>query len=208
MNTIRCGTVVAVTLFCLCCVGAEESYYQRYLRIVDTSGEWPKGIRSHLLIDTNNTTAKVTNVVIHLGNLRTNGEISGIRLGMTTDEVVARWGMPLGLQCSSATGPWFSFTDIGLRFKANALYRVDIPETARFDHELRGDSALKDWVRVLGEPTMRRENQHGISLVYETRGVVRTVLSLTFNPDGNMRFAPILLSAPEDPQKWFNPSKP
>jgi len=185
---------------------ADDSFYQRYLSLVDTSGTFLNGHTSPLLVDTNNTAAKIGNVVIRLDNLRTNGEIAGIRLGMTTDEVVARWGMPRGLQCSSMTGPCLAFADTRLRFKGNALDYVHIPKEARFDHDLRGNSALKDWVRVLGEPTMRKDDQFGSSLVYETRGATRTVLLLTFDHDGEMRFPPSLYCEP-DLTKWFKPIK-
>jgi hypothetical protein len=206
MSTIKYTLAFIVALVCFGCL-ADDSFYQRYLSLVDTSGTFLRGHTSPLLVDTNNTTAKITNVVIRLDNLRTNGEFAGIHLGMTTDEVVARWGMPRGLQCSSATGPCLSFADTRLRFKGDALDHVYIPEAARFDHDLRGDSALKDWVRVLGEPTMRKDDQYGSSLVYETRGVVRTVLLLTFDPDGDMRFPPSLWREP-DLTKWFKPLKP
>src|SRR5262245_38968727 len=108
MRSMRYRSAIIVTLFCLKRLAADSSFYQRYVSIVDTSGKWPTGLKSPLLVDTNNTTAKLTNAVIRLDNLRTNGEVAGVCLGMTTDEVVARWGKPPGLQCSSTTGPSFS----------------------------------------------------------------------------------------------------
>lgn len=207
MRNIRYNLLFVVALACLKCVAADESYYHRYLRLVDTSVTWPTGLQSPLLVDTNNTTAKLTNLVIRLDSLRTNGEIADIRLGMTTDEVVACWGMPRGLQCSRAVGPCPSYTDVRLNFKGNALDYIHIPKTARFDHQLRGDSPLNDWIHVLGEPTMRRDDQFGSSLVYETRGVVRTGLLLTFNSDGETSFSSALWRDP-DLTKWFKPAKP
>ena len=204
MRSMRYNLVFVVIFCCLKCLAADDTYYQRYLRLVDITG---KGSSSPLLVDTNNTTAKFTNVVVRLDNLRTNGEVAGIRLGMTTDEVVARWGMPRGLQCSSAVGPCLWFTDVRLNFKSNALDHVQIPAAALFDHELRGDSPLKDWVRVLGEPTMRRDDHYGSELVYETHGTMRTVLLLTFDADGEMKFPPSLWRDP-DFTKSFKPIKP
>jgi hypothetical protein len=206
MKTTGYSSTIVAIVFCWQCLLAEESFYQRYEKIVDTSGLWPTGINSPSLVDTNNTVAKLTNVVIRLDNLRTNSEVAGIRLGMTTDEVVARWGRPRGLQCSSAAGPNFNYIDTRLRFKTNALDCVHIPRTAQFDHGLRGDSTLKDWMRVLGEPIMRKDDQFGSWLVYEFRGMTRTVLLLSFDPDGEAGLPPVIYHDP-DLTRWFKPLK-
>src|SRR5262245_61470584 len=94
---------------CFTCAAADETYFQQYLRIVDMT-KWPTnwmGTKSPFLVDTNNAGPKLRSVIIPVDNLRTNGDIAGIHLGMTTDEVVARWGKPRSIVCSSPIGPWF-----------------------------------------------------------------------------------------------------
>lgn len=198
-------SALAIAFLSFKCAAAEETYFQQYLRIVDFR-QWPTGhftsLKSPFLVDTNNTTGKLKNSVIPVNNLKTNGEIAGIRLGMTTDEVVARWGKPRSIACSSPIGPWFGFSDVTLHFKTNSLDRIQFRETTRFDHGLRGDSPLDDWVRVLGEPTERTNGEFRSILVYETRGMMHIVLVLRFDPDGEMT-----TTIYRDPE-WLKAAKP
>ncbi len=187
-------------------LGADDSFFLRYVGLLNTNDTRPIAVHSTSVVDTSNTAPKLESIEISLDKLRSAGEVGDIRLGMTMDQVVLHWGKPKSLYANCGPGPRFIYADVTLNFTSNALDRIYLPESARFTSGLRADSKLGDWVRVLGEPTMRN-NRSGISLAYETKATIRTVLLLSFDSDGNPRSCP---TPWRDPAltNWFRVSAP
>src|SRR5467141_1173381 len=78
------------------CLSEEADFYRTFLSMVDTNAERAVAIRSPLLIDTNNAAPKLTNLVMDLAESKENGRLGGIQLGMTMEQIIARWGKPKG----------------------------------------------------------------------------------------------------------------
>ena len=195
-NQLLCAGL-ALLLCCIRSPAADLDFYHCFLSLVDTNDLRVEGATNALLVDVNNTEPKLTNSVISLQKLRTDGVVGSIRLGMTMQEVVARWGKPIWLNPRCDGGHRFVFTDCSLVLQGNSLCKLRFGETGVFDNSLSARSSLKDWVQALGQPTLRNDNVNGSSLVYETRGRVRTVLLLIFHPTGDLVFPPTLyLDAP------------
>jgi hypothetical protein len=184
------------------CLAADSDYYQQYLRFVDTNS--PSGIAKAALEDTNNKAPKLANTVLSLQKMREQGQIGNIHLGMTMDEVVARWGKPFGLY--PMCGNRFYFSDCNLYFQGNSLHSVYLNGTPLFDHGLSVKSNLKQWTQVLGQPSSRHDDAQGSTLAYETRGAIHTGLFLMFDPDGDMKVPPTLHLDPLT--NWFKPTQP
>ena len=77
-----------------CSAGRGGDFYRQFLSLVDTNQPGALPVRSLLLTDTNNTARKLTNTVVNLSNVWEWGEIAGVRLGTTMEEVAALWGKP------------------------------------------------------------------------------------------------------------------
>jgi hypothetical protein len=203
----HCFPVVTLLLCCFKCFAAESDFYGRFLSLTTTTNDWRViGVTNALLVDVNNKAPKLTNAVIPLERLRTEGEVGTIRLGMTMEEVVTRWGKPLWLHPRCDGGHKFNFSDCSLVFVANCLSKVRFEDGAVFDHELSAQSNFSAWRRVLGEPTILNKNSYGSGAIYENVGKVRTVLVLAFEPDGEVKFPPALYLDPPL-TNWFRTSR-
>lgn len=169
-------------LCCLSCFAADDEFYRYFLTQADTNDLTPRLLRSPLLVDTNNTGVKLTNTKVKLDTLLSHGELGGIRLGMTMDEVVGRWGKPKGFYTRCGGGPRFMFTDADLVFRGNALWRVWPPGSLVFDKGLTAHSNLRDWTKALGKPTRRvaGTNSSFVLGFYES---ARCSLRLDIDPD-------------------------
>ena len=199
--------VMALLLCCIGCSAAELDFYSRFLSLANTNDWRAQGVTNALLVDVNNTAPKLTNSAILLQRLRTEGEVGSIRLGMTMEEVVTRWGKPIWLHPRCDGGHKFSFADCSLVFVGNSLNKVRFRNTAFFDQGLSAESDFKAWQKVLGEPTLVNGNSYGSVAVYEKTGTVRTVLLLTFEPDGEVKFPPAVYLDPPL-TNWLNKSQP
>jgi len=180
-------TSLLLMAFCLSVRGADEQFYRNFLALADTNDPAPRLLKSPVLVDTNNTAAKLSGTVIQLDRLRAEGQVADLRLGMTMTEVVSRWGKPKAFYSNCDGGPRFIFADTSVVFRGNGLRRIRLPERTVFDRGLQGDSSLADWIRVLGQPSNRRDNQYGSYVTYET---AKAVIALAFEPDGSMKFPP------------------
>jgi hypothetical protein len=185
MNTMRSLRILALALCCFSSRAADDRFYGDFLRFADTNDLNPRGLSSALLVDTNNTVPKIGKSVLQLDKLRARGQIGDICLGMTMGEVVGRWGKPMRFYSHCGGGPRLDFSDTSLFFRGNALRRITLPRTVIFEKGLLGRSSLTDWIRVLGEPNKRRDDQYGSYIQYET---ARAVMWLCFEPDGTMTF--------------------
>jgi len=179
---------IIVVYCCWRCTAAESDFYGTFLSLSNTNDPTPRLMTSPLLVDTNNSSRKLANTVISLESLKAEGKTADLRLGMTMNEVVTRWGKPVQFYSVCGGGPRFDFADASLRFRQDRLVRIYLRQSARFDHDLSGRSSLKEWVAVLGQPTGRRDTEHGSTLSYEMPGGYCFVL--TFEPDGEVLFPP------------------
>jgi hypothetical protein len=132
-----------------------------FLSLVDTNAVLIKGVTNAVLVDKNNRAPKLTNTVLSLLKLATEGEVGNIRLGMTMDEIVTRWGKPIWLHPNCDGGHLLNFTDCSLVFRGNSLSKVRFQETALFDQGLSAQSNLQQWRQVFGEPTLLNTHPHG-----------------------------------------------
>jgi hypothetical protein len=142
-------------------------FYQQYLSAADTNQfTQPLGALPGLA-DTNNTGMKVTNGVVDLESLKQSGEISGVRLGMTMQQVVDRWGKPKAGWSRCLHGLiTLSYTEVSLGFEGNRLETIRFSPPAKLAGGLSPASQVEEFVRVLGAPTGRL----GRSLVYLSAG--------------------------------------
>lgn len=142
-------------------------FYQQFLSTVDTNQfTQPLGALPGL-VDTNNTGIKLTNAVVDLERLMQSGEISRVRLGMTMQEVVDRWGKPKAGWSRCLHGlVTFSYTEVSLGFEGNRLETIHFSPPPRLAGGLSPTSEVEEFVRVLGAPTSR----FGRDLVYLAAG--------------------------------------
>jgi hypothetical protein len=186
MLPMRTACLLLLAL-CLSLRAADDQFYRDFLSLADTNDPAPRLLKSPLVVDTNNTAPKIASTVVQLDRLRAEGRVADLRLGMTMSEVVGRWGKPRGFYSNCDGGPRFLFADASVVFRGNALRRIRLSEAVMFDRGLRGDSGLADWIRVLGEPSKRTDNQYGTYVIYQTP---KAVIALAFEPDGTMKFPP------------------
>lgn len=160
---------IVLMLLGLCSPASAGEFYQKFLSLVDTNQFPLKPITSPALVDTNNTGIKITNAAVDLESLRRSGGISGVVLGMTMDEAVARWGRPSGAYspgCLHGLTTFF-YGEVALGFEADRLETIQIPpQGARLAGGLSTESKVVDFVRVIGAPTRRRDSGTSCSLVY------------------------------------------
>jgi hypothetical protein len=157
------------TLFALAVPAAERTYYESFTEAL-TNGQ--RGFMEGTdLVNTNNSGPTLTNEPI-LFKRFTDGELAGIKLGMTMLEVVEVWGKPNRVFSHCGIGPrfWYVparyFGDVSLSFRGDRLVLIGISgETARhlaFDNGLSGDRGRADYERTIGQPVLR--DTHGLLL--------------------------------------------
>jgi hypothetical protein len=140
---------------------AERSYYDLFIE-ESTNGP-SRFLGNPILLDTNNPGPIIT-TNIPFQRFR-QGEIAGVKLGMTMSEVVAVWGKPRQLVSRCGFGPrlWYGhgrwYGDLSLSFKGDRLVLIGIGgDTAKclaFDNGLAGNARRADIEKVLGEPSVR-----------------------------------------------------
>src|SRR5437660_4069986 len=109
MNKILHSVLVLAAVAVTNCGGADQEYYHTFLGMVDTNSTRIVSLESPILIDTNNNTLQLTNFVMNLADTKANGQLGRIRLGMTMEEVVARWGKPGCFWSRCYGGPRFCY---------------------------------------------------------------------------------------------------
>ena len=185
---MRAWFTILVTLTVLNCGGADD-YYRHFIDAAATNNSKLHRIDSPFLIDTTKAASKLTNAVVNLGSLLTNGEICRIRLGMTMDEVVARWGKPRAIwsRCYFPY-PTFMYLDAALGFKGNSLEGVSLVGVKPFVREYRWrnsdstQSVIEECLRCLGPAKSRKDSNRRCQLIYEASDIK---MSLDFS-DGEM----------------------
>jgi hypothetical protein len=164
---MRACSIIALLLWGLGSLGFGGDFYQQYLSVVDTNrltqplGAFP------MLVDTNNTRTKVTSAVLDLAGLKRSAEVSGVRLGMTMQEAVDRWGKPRAGWTRCLHGLiTFSYTNVTLGFEGNRLEIIRLSPPARLVGGLSPQSPMGEFIRVLGAPTSRVGSADRGSLAY------------------------------------------
>ena len=140
------------------CLAGEDEFYRKFLSIVGTNEDMLQ-LTSSLLVDTNNAAPRLTNNVFNLARLQANGELSGIRLGMRMEEVVAAWGKPRDLysKCLGG-GPRFFYegsTFVDFESGANSakeIHASDWPDSTRPPRER---ATVQDCLVVFSKPSRR-----------------------------------------------------
>jgi hypothetical protein len=156
--------------------------------MVDTNAERAVAIRSPFFVDTNNAAPKLANLVVDLADTKENGRLGGVQLGMTMEQVVARWGKPKGIWSKCYGGPLFCYTDVNVVFESssNSVLKVFFlgksASSPIFLGGLLASSSASDFARVLGAPSSReeREDTGSSQLVYKTHAAT---LRLQFTDD-------------------------
>jgi hypothetical protein len=150
--------------------GVAGEFYQQFSSSIATNrGTYIPLDEYPFLVDTNNTSAKLTNAVVNLKDLKEHGEISGVRLGMTMDEAVARWGKPPSgyapMGCLHGL-PTFIYEGAALAFESNRLETIYFYPRAIMFGALSRDSKLEDFIAALGPPTDRLTAGRACNLAY------------------------------------------
>jgi hypothetical protein len=160
-------------LDCLACSTLGGGYYDRFLAALTNEASHLPVIRSPFLVDTNNTTLKVTNVMAALTADQGKAAFAGIRFDMTMEEVVATWGKPSWLWSWCFGGPRLCYADASVIFEpaSNRVFRVRIEVSSHWKDVPSPGLTVEECVKALGEPTSRQKEPEGSvrTLVYETR---------------------------------------
>jgi len=152
----------SILLLLLCGFGSPAlggEYYQAFISSVATNRDSYSWLCDYpILVDENNTGAKLTGGTLDLQRLKKHGEVSGVRLGMTMDKVVGRWGKPprgyapRGCLHGLTT---FMYEDVALAFQGDRVETIEFCPRMRFAGGLSTESKPDDFTRVLGSPTER-----------------------------------------------------
>lgn len=167
--------VLLLGLMTLEAVGANPSFHDGFM---EASRVHQGFLSDASLVDTNNFGPVLTNAPISYAGF-THGELAGIRLGTTMDEVVATWGRPSRAYTRCYGGPrfWYgpgSYGDRSLLFNGDRLVLIAITrsENLVFDNGLTGTMGRVESEKMLGLPT-RSDPERPIGLylgeiTYET----------------------------------------
>ena len=99
--------LLSIALGALAGQAAGQEYYRSFRTFVATNS-WDRPILFPLLVDTNNTGLKTTNVLCSFDRLKTEGGFGRLRLGMSMEDVVSAWGKPiLAWKWCGGGGPHF-----------------------------------------------------------------------------------------------------
>lgn len=163
---------------------AEPKFYAEFLKACGTNNAPFQVSMFRRLVDTNNIHSKVSDLPISLVAAKTKGEVNGVRLGMSMDEVVLLRGKPNFLGCCVTNRPCFSYDDVILQFAGDEVVGIELrgflPWTPRFSHNLVPISRMDQWLRVLGEPAKTFTNGSSVHFQYQTN---QTVLIVRFDTD-------------------------
>ena len=110
---VPAACVLLLGLMTLDAVGAELGFHDRFM---EASRVHQGFLSDPSLVETNNFGSVLTNAPISYSGFSTRGELAGIRLGMTMDEVVAAWGRPRQAVARCYVGPRFWY---GLESRLN-----------------------------------------------------------------------------------------
>jgi hypothetical protein len=180
----------------LLAVAGEDEFYRTFISLGDTNDFRQQRVRALGLVDTNNGVAKVTGT-LNLETLKEEGGISGIRFGMTMEQIVTSWGKPKWLWANCFGGlPTMCYQDVVLGFDGNSLkdirFNTDTGNVA-FTNGFSPTSSMDEYVKKLGEPAVRKGSSERGLLIHTS---AKAKMTLQFD-DG--RIITIRLSKPNAP---------
>jgi hypothetical protein len=166
---------------------ADQEFYRTFLSIVDTNSLRAVAIKSPLLVDTNNATPKLTNVVVNLSDSKAKGRLGDGRLGMSREEVAACWGKPQFFWSRCFGGPRCGYADVNVIFEPGSNCVRSIFCSGRYlprcENGLSAASIEADFLRVLGSPSSCSERAEGAirELIYGTPAATMCLLFVEGN---------------------------
>jgi hypothetical protein len=211
---LRSLVLILVVLATVSCGSTKSDFYQVFMASV-TTNDLARAVlvTSPALVDTNNTAPKLAATTNSFRDMREQGTVSGVSLGMSMSQVVARWGKPPWFYTRCGSGPRFNYSDVALVFHGNSLWEVRVYRAAfghwsppvgpaQFGEGLSMKSSAQDLIRVLGEPT-RRTRWGGMAdtieyLVYQAP---RQTLFLVFDVESGTMANFFLQKREEQPAK-------
>lgn len=139
------------------------------------------------LIDTNNSNPGLPDSQIPFTELR-NGELFGVRLGMTMAEAVAVWGKPIQFTGNAnGTTFWFGRGKTSLRFRNGRLEEIWLRgshlRALKFDNGLTGTVNVTDLRKLLPDYT---EGRNDGFIEMEAEGKILELDFSVFNESGNL----------------------
>src|SRR5882724_2322724 len=108
MKIVRKFSMLALTSWCFTTSAADEEFYRQFLSLAGTN---LIAITSPALVNTNNAEAKLTNSILNLTQVCSLGEVAGVHLGMTMQQVANAWGKPPRVWSRCLGGPRFYYED-------------------------------------------------------------------------------------------------
>jgi hypothetical protein len=124
------------------------------------------------LTDTNNVRAKLTNCIVNLSNACWTGEIGGVRLGMTMEEVTGLWGKARYFHGRCFGGPNFSYEDVNVVFdpSSNSVMHITVKKLPRLHAGLSAKCSAEQFESVLGKPATQKQRPvfEQLEMTYES----------------------------------------
>jgi len=163
------------------CRAQEATYYRQLVSLIGTNDFGVRGVTSAFLTDTNNVARKLTNTLAKLRELKRSGEVSGVRLGQTAEDVVARWGKPRWVWSRCYGGPRLCYSGVSVVLEpfTNSVMTI-LLEDVWTTHPRH--FTAKQCLSQLGEPKAWKGLKDGTycSLFYEAPG---GTMRLAFSED-------------------------
>ena len=128
------------------------------LRSAGTNNSAGFNVRSALLLSPTNAGPQLTNPIISSYLLAPDDELLGLRIGMTMEEVIERWGKPQAIYVPCTQSPCLNYQDAHVIFNptTRGVEEVWVRKAPPFNES---PTPLKDFegcVRILGEPDERK----------------------------------------------------
>lgn len=156
MRAVSVIVALVVGSWALGSLGAEGSFYRQFQAIAPGIPEADR-LTTPELVDTNNNLAKLTNTVLSLSKLRETGEVGGVGVQMSMDEVVEHWGKPPKFLITSLGQPWLCYQDVQVLFwpGTNRITAIEVPVNRNigFERGLSRTSSTNEFLTVLGKPS-------------------------------------------------------
>ncbi len=175
------------TFFLILAQGAlAGDYSQMFFKTYGTNYTTEDSIQSTALVERGNSAPKL-DPVIQLSRVKEFGELAHVRVGMSMDEVVDKWGKPSSVYARFPRVPRFDYLDVCVDFKdggVNALTIWDVNLSGRrFSHGLSANSGYEAWRKALGEPTGLSISSARAQMWYTTNG---HAMYLSFTRQGDV----------------------
>lgn len=135
-------------------LAADGAFYRQFEAIAANASSGP--LASPLLVEIDNTLPKITEAVLSLDKLRRTGQVGGVNVQMTMDQVVERWGKPPEFIITSSGEPFLRYQDADISFWPGTNRMITMSFDARnkrFENGLSSRSTTNAFVSFLGKPS-------------------------------------------------------